>query len=86
MRCPIRPHAAVLLLSSLLLAACANHPEVVRPNIPNQLMECRPEPTMTPGGDDTALANYIVDLALAGRDCRDRLGLIKKYLIRVGTH
>lgn len=41
---------------------------------------------MTPGGDDTALANYIVDLALAGRDCRDRLGLIKKYLIRVGTH
>lgn len=37
------------------------------------MWQCQPEPVKTAAGTDADLANWIVDLAYAGRDCRDKL-------------
>lgn len=76
-----------------LLTACSGTPppmmqikEVPQP-VPAALLDCPPEPLRPrgdgPGGElsDTQVAHLIVDLAAAGRDCRDKLGQVKKLIL-----
>lgn len=71
------------LLSVLFLTACAGAPAVpqvqlIRPTIPAALLTCLPEPAPPPPqADDAALARYILSLADAGADCRDRLDRVR---------
>jgi hypothetical protein len=85
--------APCLALFFGLLTACSGTPpppmvqikEVPQP-VPAALLDCRPEPSRPrgdgPGGDlsDTQVAHLIVDLAAAGRDCRDKLGHVKNLI------
>lgn len=65
----------------LCLTACAGGPAPPVPairlepvTVPPALLACRPEPPPPPApADDRAVARYILALADAGADCRDRL-------------
>jgi hypothetical protein len=50
------------------------------PVVPPSLLACQPQPAPPDPVDDTALALWIVDLALAGEDCRGRLARVKELL------
>lgn len=76
---------AWLLLPSLLLwTGCGPAPLVrVKQDVPAALLTCREAPAPPPvTADDAALALWIVDLAVAGDDCRARLGTVKELLSR----
>ena len=75
-----------LLASAPLLIGCGSTlPEapvvltqirVERQFVPDALTHCAPEPE-APARTDEAVANYIVDLATAGRDCRAKLAGVR---------
>ena len=73
---------ALLLLSAMQLTACgASLPHVIqapRLVVPDSLTTCQaqPEPPADPYGDKE-LASWILDLADAGQDCRDKLATVK---------
>lgn len=74
--------ASIVLLLALSLTACANAPplpkvEVQRITIPDSLLSCQPHPVPPALTDDRELALYILALADAGDDCRDRLGRVR---------
>jgi len=74
------------LASALLLTACVAPPppavvtqvQLVPPQIPPGLLRCRdqPEPPAWPYSEADA-AEYVLDLAEAGDDCRRRLGEVR---------
>ena len=74
---------ALLLLCSLVpLAACAKPDpevrivtkvEVVRPQIPPSLTDCRPAPPVPVAETQADVAGYILDLFDAHGDCREKL-------------
>lgn len=70
-------------LSLTLLTACGLNPAsvLVRAEIPAVLLACQdqPEPP-APLRDDSDLAYYILDLASAGADCRDKLARVNGLL------
>lgn len=77
--------APIPLLSALLLTACASGPPVaVKPlAVPESLLSCQAEPTAPdPAGGDAPLGAWIVDLADAGADCRDKLAAVRTALGR----
>ncbi len=71
------------LLSLLCLTGCAAGPEpaprveVVRIAVPAALLSCQPAPVPPTMADDRDLARYILALADAGEDCRDRLARVR---------
>lgn len=79
---PSHKRALPLLLSLLLLLGCGNGPPtLVRQIVPISLLECPPEPPPpSVQSDDQELALWLVDLATAGADCRDRLARVKELL------
>ena len=69
--------APLVPLCALFSTGCASPPVPValpRPSIPASLLTCQPQPEPPrPDVTDAVLAGWIVDLAAAGQDCRDRL-------------
>jgi len=49
---------------------------------PAELLRCEAEPRRPPGAEENqdVLAGWIVDLAIAGRACRDRLDAVRKFV------
>lgn len=90
---PLRA-ALWLLLCVPLFAACSPTAReapiitkiervAVRP--PAELMVCPAEPALPADiADQDALAPLIVDLAMAGRACRDRLEAVRRFVEEVG--
>lgn len=87
MRRPRLPPALLLLASLPLLTACGSPPpvlvpvkEVVRVTPPAPLLACADEPSPPEGAysqDD--VAEWVVALAYAGRDCRAKLGDVRGW-------
>lgn len=78
-----RAIALIAMLSALCLTACGSGPpplprvEVQRLTVPAMLLSCQPQPVPPMTADDRQLALYILALADAGDDCRDRLARVK---------
>lgn len=50
-------------------------------DIPNTLLECKDEPVPSAQmKDQRELSQYVIDLAVAGRDCRSKLEGVKGLL------
>jgi hypothetical protein len=72
------------------LSACSPPPEapivtriervVVAP--PAEHLVCDPEPIRSPATSTSqdALADWIAEVTIAGRSCRDRLGVVRKFV------
>jgi hypothetical protein len=76
--------ALIAVLCALCLTGCGGQPDVTvawRPAPPVSLLSCRVQPDPPPvGADDTALADFILDLADAGADCRDKLAALGRAM------
>lgn len=56
-----------------------------RQDIPASLLACRVEPgAPAADGSDEAAANYVIDLAIAGRDCRAKLDAVRGLVNQAG--
>jgi hypothetical protein len=77
-------HVRALLLLALPCVACAGPTQTVqapRLAVPASLVSCREQPEPPPEGvGDRELAMWILDLADAGADCRDRLRRVKELV------
>lgn len=74
-----RLRACLASLCALLSTACAPAAtQTVRLTVPPGLLTCRPAPDV-PGEPvtDADLAGWIIDLAEAGDDCRDKLARVR---------
>lgn len=74
---------AWLPLPWLLLSTGCGDPQavMVRQVVPPPLLACQAAPVPPPPtADDQALALWLVDLAAAGEDCRNRLRHVKELL------
>lgn len=74
------PILGVLVLIGLALGGCATPSpaiEVAGPSVPDQLLTCRDEPTPPTTGTQRAVALYVIDLADAGDDCRQKLAGVR---------
>lgn len=70
----------MLLLVATALLGCAKPAPVVTAQatpIPDQLLGCKPEPMPPATGSQRQVASYVLDLADAGEDCRQKLGAVK---------
>ena len=75
--------APAVLLSLLCLPGCTPPPPppLTHFQVPAPLLQCLPQPEPPAQlTTDADLANYMLDLANAGQDCRDALGRIKEML------
>ena len=74
------PLALLPPLFALLSTGCASPPRIVeapRLIVPASLLACADQPNPpAPFNDDAQLAGWIVDLAAAGDDCRERLAAV----------
>ncbi len=80
-----RPMTTVLWLSlcAPLFVGCASRPIEIAPKVlapPETLLACATEPIPPTQPTQLAVARYIVDLAWAGRDCRDRLDAVRGWV------
>lgn len=50
---------------------------VERQFVPDALTHCQAEPVVPAERNDETVANYVVDLATAGRDCRAKLAGVR---------
>lgn len=50
---------------------------------PDELLTCRPSPSVPDQADDHIVALYIVDLWDAGQDCRSRIDAIRSWTASV---
>lgn len=76
-----RAGALLALLSALLSTGCTGHPVLSpRQQLPADLLTCAAQPI--PGALDTDVeaANYILDLADAGAECREHLAAVKQAI------
>lgn len=48
--------------------------------VPPSLATCAPQPEPPANADDTDVANFILDLAAAGEDCRAKLAAVVKVI------
>jgi hypothetical protein len=65
-----------------LLSGCATTPT---PVVPSQLLSCSAQPKAPTAGTQRTVALYIIDLAAAGDDCRDKLGSVRRILMPENT-
>ena len=77
----------MILLLGLSLTACAGQVRTlteikyVRQEVPAALLECAEEPKAPADStNNEAVANYVFDGFMAGRDCRDTLGAVKRIV------
>jgi len=71
--------AILTLVFAVVLAGCAT----TAPIVPATLLQCEPQPkspAKDPGATERDAALYIVQLAEAGADCRDKLGSVRRLL------
>ena len=82
MRLPSPRAALPALLSTMLLTACVRPAAVLapRPPVPNDLLTCVPQPVPPQPKTDADVANFILDLADAGQDCRDKLSAVARVV------
>lgn len=76
------PLVALVVLVGFL-AGCAKPAPVVSvagPDVPDQLLSCKPEPVPPATGTQRAVATYVLDLADAGDDCRQKLGAVRSIV------
>lgn len=78
------PWLYVLLLPIVFLAGCGSErvvakPDLIRLSPPPALLQCLPAPDPAGVIDDKTLAGYILDLAEAGADCRDKVRAIGEW-------
>lgn len=53
----------------------------MRQELPAALLECSPEPAApTDTANNEAVANYVYDGIMAGRDCRESLGAVRRLV------
>lgn len=66
------------LILALLLTGCAHKPTIV----PGYLLNCDPQPVAptAAGTTENQVGHFIVDLAVAGDDCRTKLGSVRQIL------
>jgi hypothetical protein len=57
-------------------------PVVLRPDLPPPLLECSPEPAQPRLLSDADLAHYLLDLAAAGQDCREKLDEVRELVTK----
>ncbi len=78
MRHPRLPRAPAALLSLLSLAACVSQPQpVAHLPVPDGLLVCQMQPDTPPDPvTDQELADWILTVADAGQDCRDKLAQV----------
>lgn len=75
------PLALTAPLSAALLMGCAGPVQTVLappPPIPDALLTCRDQPEPPAIVTDADLADFILDLAGAGDECRSRLAAVRK--------
>ena len=79
---PALRHAPTALLLGLLCSACSSPVAVMQPQakLPANFWQCQAEPAAPVISSDADLADWIVDLAYAGRDCREKLAGAKAAL------
>lgn len=68
------------LISLTVLSGCAKPSPAITvagPSVPDQLLTCRAEPTPPATGSQRAVALYVIDLADAGDDCRQKLAGVR---------
>ena len=84
----------ITLAALSLLSACAGTmpdlpatplpPEivtsVVRDQVPAQMLACDQEPDVPDTPTNASTAEYMMEVAAAGRDCREKIVAIKKYV------
>ena len=75
---PRRAPARTVLPCALLLAGCATAPPPLV--VPGSLTTCRQAPAVPEAPDDQQLARYVLDLAEAGEDCRQRLAAVRELV------
>jgi hypothetical protein len=73
-----RPVFLLVLLIALgvALSGCTT----TRSTIPGQLLTCAPQPASPQASTQRDVALYIVDLAVAGDDCRTKLGAVRNII------
>jgi hypothetical protein len=76
--------AVLLLPASMLLFAGCGHPQprlqVLACPVPATELDCKAAPKTPSTGTDLDAADYIIELRLAGADCRARLETVKEIL------
>lgn len=72
--------ALLALLSLLLLTGCVQPQPTASLALPDVLLQCDPAPEPPVNPDDHDLANWIVDLSVAGQSCRDNLSAVRKIV------
>lgn len=73
--------ALIVLLSCLLLQACASAPNLKPTVLASSQFDCLDEPSVPQDGmTDAELAVYITRLQNAGEDCRKQLAEVKHML------
>lgn len=68
------------LIAVTVIAGCAKPAPVFTVQaspFPSQLLDCKPEPMPPATGTQRQVATYVLDLADAGDDCRQKLGAVK---------
>lgn len=64
------------VIAAMALVGCAS----ISSTIPAQLLVCATQPAAPAAGTQRDVALYIVDLAVAGDDCRTKLGSVSRIL------
>jgi len=54
--------------------------ERVQVKPPAALLACAPEPAVPDGSDQDEVAFFILDLAAAGEDCREKLVAVRSFV------
>ena len=68
------------LIAVTILSGCAKPSPAITvagPVVPGQLLECRGEPAPPATGTQRTVALYVIDLADAGDDCRQKLAAVR---------
>ncbi len=83
----LKSASVLILLLAPSLTACAGQVRTlteikyVRQELPAALLECSPEPAApTDTANNEAVANYVYDGIMAGRDCRESLGAVRRLV------
>jgi len=76
----MRNQAMMLALPFLgCLAGCGNSVRVERITPPKERLTCAAEPAPPAGNSDKEVAQFLVDVLSAGRDCRNALAWIRDW-------
>lgn len=63
----------------LFLPSCGNSVHVERITPPKERLTCAAEPAAPAGNSDKEVAQFLIDVLSAGRDCRNALAWIRDW-------